>query len=294
MIYVTGATGFVGGRIVEALRSRGFSVRCLVRESRDATGLEELGCEIAIGDVTDPASVEGSMEGCDVVVHLVAIIVGRPEDFHQIMEQGTRHVVAVARSHGIRRFILMSALGTSEARKDLVPYFHAKWDMERTVVDSGLEYVIFRPSLIFGPGGGAITDFARLVRYLPITPIVGSGTQRIQPIDIADVAAFVAGAIDLPEAANRTFDLGGPEILTWNEFWPRLQKAMGKQRRMLHVPTSLLRPQAALFERLPKPLVTRDQLTMLEAGDNVCDPAPAAHAFGIELTTLDEQLRRSV
>jgi NADH dehydrogenase len=166
--------------------------------------------------------------------------------------------------------------------------------MEQTVAESGLEYVIFRPSLVFGPGGGAIAEFARLVRYLPVTPIVGSGTQRIQPIDVSDVAAFFDAAIDLPEAANRVFELGGPETLTWNELWPRLQKSMGKRRPTLHIPTGLLRPQAALFERLPKPLVTRDQLTMLEAGDNTCDPDPAARTFGVALTSLDEQLRRSV
>jgi len=166
--------------------------------------------------------------------------------------------------------------------------------MEQAVRDSGLEHVIFRPSFVFGPGGPALSQFAAVIRYLPVTPVAGPGTQRIQPIYVDDLAAFVARAIDLPEAANRTFELGGPEKLTWNELWDRLATALGKRRPKVHLPMALLRAQAVVMERLPRPLVTRDQLTMLTAGDNVCDERPAAELFGIELTPLDEQLRRSL
>ena len=294
MILVTGATGFVGQRIVHALRAEGQEVRCLVRSSKRARMLEAWGCELVIGDVTDPESLVPAVSGCDAVVHLVAIIAGRPQDYERVMTRGTLNVLAAAKGEGVRRFVLMSALGASEETKDLVPYYRSKWAMEHAVQESRLEHVIFRPSFVLGPDGGVMPQFKRMVRYLPVLPIAGAGTQRIQPIFVEDVAAFFVRSIDLPEAANRTFSLCGPEVLTWNEFWARLANALGKSRRTVHLPIGLLRLQAVGLELLPKPPVTRDQLTMLEAGDNVCDSTEAAETFGIELTPLDEQLERSL
>lgn len=294
MILVTGATGFVGRRVANLLRAEGHQVRCLVRDPGRAGELQRLGCELSVGSVEDATAVRAAAEGCDVVVHLVSIIAGQPGDFERVMVGGTRAVVDAASAAGARRFVLMSALGTSEASKELVPYFHAKWTMERMVRDSGLEHVILRPSFVFGPGGGAIAQFSRIVRYAPAIPVVGSGARRIQPVDVDDVARCVAAAVHVPGAANRTFELGGPDIVTWNELWQRLAAAMGKRRPLVHLPVSLVRVQAALLEHLPHPPVTRDQLTMLEAGDNICDPSEAVRVFGLTLTPLDEQLRRSL
>ncbi len=293
MILVTGGTGFVGPKIVHKLRTDGRDVRCLVRDRSRGREVASWGAEIVEGDVTDRASVEAAVAGCDVVVHLVAIIVGRREDFERVMEEGTRNVVDVAKAAGVRRFILMSALGTSDETRDLVPYYHAKWEMERAVRDSGLEHVIFRPSFVFGPDGGALQQFSRLARLSPVTPIVGSGKQRLQPIWVDDVAAYFAAAVDEPAAANRTFELGGPDVVTWNELWARLKRSRGLRRPSLHVPTSILRVQATVLERLPSPPVTRDQLTMLEAGDNVVSDSSAVETFRLPLVPLDEQLRRA-
>ncbi len=293
MILITGATGFVGPHVVHALREQGRDVRALVRDRSDAGRLHAWGCETVLGDMTDPASLREAVAGCDVVVHLVAILSGKPEDFERIMIQGTRDLVAAAREAGVRRFVLMSALGTDASTKDLVPYYGAKWEMEQIVKESGLEHVIFRPSFVFGPGGGALAQFRKIAKLAPVTPIVGPGTQRIQPIWVEDVAAFFAASIDLPEAANRTFELGGPDVVTWNEFWKRLKTSLGTRRPSVHVPFGLMRVQAAVLERLPSPPVTRDQLTMLEAGDNVVTNADAVDTFGFPLVPLDEQLRRS-
>jgi NADH dehydrogenase len=294
MILVTGATGFIGRRVVAALRARELSVRCLVRDRSRASALESLGCDLAVGDVTDSESVAAAAEGCDAVVHLVSIISGRREDFDRVMVDGTWNVIDAAEKAGVRRLVLMSALGTSEETKDLVPYYGAKWAMEQAVRDSGVEHVILRPSFAFGPGGAAISQFATMVRYLPATPVVGKGTERIQPIFVDDIAQFVARAIDHPEAANRTFELGGPETLSWNELWDRLAAALGKRRAKVHLPLPLVKAQAVVLERLPGALVTRDQVKMLVHGDNTCDERPAAELFDVELTPLDEQLRRSL
>jgi NADH dehydrogenase len=294
VILVTGATGFVGPKVVHALRAEERDVRCLVRDPRRARTLEAWGCEVAQGDVTDAASLRRAVAGCEVVVHLVSIIVGRRSDFERVMTRATEDLVAAAAEAGARRFVLMSALGVGEQTRTLTPYFAAKWAMEAAVKASGLEHVIFRPSFVFGRDGGVLPTFVRQVRWSPVTPVLGDGRSRIQPIWVEDVAAYFAKAVDLPAAANRTFELGGPDRVTWNELYERIAKALGKRRARVNLPIALIRPGAALAELLPRPPITRDQLKMIEAGDNVADIGPALETFGIGVLSLDEQLRRAV
>jgi NADH dehydrogenase len=226
-------------------------------------------------------------------VHLVAIIKGSPADFERVMARGTRDLVTAARDAGVRRFVLASALGLDDQSKDAVPYYRAKWEMERATRESGLEHVILRPSFVFGKDGGVLPTFVRVARYAPVTPIVGPGTQRLQPIWVEDLADYYARAVDLPEAANRTFEVGGPDAPTWNEFWERLKRVLGARRPSIHIPFGVMRAQAALTERLPGAPVTRDQLTMLALGDNVVTDTAAAETFGLTLVPLEEQLRRA-
>jgi len=293
VILVTGSTGFIGPKVVHALRAEERDVRCLIRKPERAKTLTAWGCELVQGDVSDEDSLQRAAQGCDAVIHLVAIITGSGADFQRVMTGGTRNVVAAAEAAGVRRFVLMSALGVSEQTRTLVPYYESKWEMEHSVQASGLEHVIFRPSFVFGRDGGVLPLFVRQVRWSPVTPVIGSGERRLQPIWVDDVAAFFAGAIDLPAAGNRTFDLGGPDRVTWNDLYTRIARTLGKRRRRLHVPVSVARVGVAVTERLPRAPLTRDQLVMLEAGDNVADTAPAREAFGIEPIPLDEQLRRA-
>jgi uncharacterized protein YbjT (DUF2867 family) len=283
----------VGQHVVHALRARDVPVRALVRDRSRGSRLAAWGAELVEGDVTEPASLSAACGGVDAVVHLVAIIRGSRLDFERVMTQGTRAIVAAAKAAGVRRFVLASALGLNERTKDAVPYFAAKWKMERAVEESGLEYVILRPSFVFGKESGVLPTFVRLARFAPVTPIVGPGTQRLQPIWVEDVAEHYARSVDLPHAANRTFEVGGPDAPTWNEFWDRLKRALGVHRPSIHMPFSLLRAQAALTDWLPFAPVTRDQLTMLALGDNVVTNPDAVEAFRFPLVPLDEQLRRA-
>jgi NADH dehydrogenase len=244
--------------------------------------------------MTDRQSLRRAVDGIDVVVHLVAIRQGGEQQFRRVMEEGTRDLVAAASESGVKRFVLMSALGTSEETKDLVPYYHAKWEQEQAVSRSGLEHVIFRPSFVFAGNGGILPTFRRLARLSPVTPIIGSGKQRIQPIWIDDVAAYFSHGVDKAEAANRTFELGGPDAVSWNEFWARLKSVLGQRRPSLHVPIALMRANALVTERLPGNIpLTRDLLTMLEHGDNVVSNEDAVRTFRLPLVPLDEQLRRA-
>jgi NADH dehydrogenase len=270
-------------------------VRCLVRDPRKASRLAAWGCELVQGDVTDPSTLSRALRGVEAVVHLVAIRQGREQDFQRIMVEGTRELLAAAKNAGVSRFVHMSALGTSEATKDLVPYYRAKWKTEELVRAAGLPYVIFRPSFVFGRDGGILPTFAKLARYAPLTPITGNGRQRIQPIWADDVATYFADAVGREDVSGKTFELGGPDSVTWDEFWVRLKRVLGVRRPSVHVPMALMRANALVTERLPGDIpLTRDLLKMLEHGDNVVCNDDAVRTFQIALVPLDEQLRRAV
>ena len=295
MILVTGGSGFVGGHVVHELRARDLQVRCLVRDPRRGSKLAALGCELVVGDMTDAASLRRAVEGTVTIVHLVAIRQGREQDFQRIMVDGTRDLLGVAKDAGVGRVVHMSALGTSQQTKDLVPYYRAKWEMEELVRASGIPYVIFRPSFVFGRDGGILPTFAKLARYSPVTPITGSGKQRVQPIWVDDVAVYFADAAARDDLRDETYELGGPDADTWNELWARLKRALGLRRPSIHVPMSLMRANALVTERLPGNIpLTRDLLKMLEHGDNVVSDDAAVRTFQISLVPLDDQLRRAV
>ncbi|MGA9762335.1 MAG: NAD(P)H-binding protein [Gaiellaceae bacterium] len=294
MILVTGATGFIGRHLVAGLRSLEQPTRCLVRSQSRGRKLEAQGCVLARGDMSDPDSLRTACEGIDTVIHLVGIIRGRRRDYQQLMAAGTKALVEAAGAARARRFILVSALGLAEETWELTPYYEAKWSEERTLKASGLEHVIFRPSFVFARSGGVLPTFIRLVRFSPLTPVLGPGTQRVQPVAIEDVVSHLIKAIELEDARDRTFDLAGPDQVSWDELYGLIASVLGKRRRRVHIPFALARAEAALFERLPGFPFTRDQLKMLAAGDNVGDIGPTQQVFGLSLLPLEEQIRRAV
>ncbi len=292
MILVTGANGFVGRHVARDLVGSGSRVRAMVRTARAAGALDGIGLDLVRGDVTDPASLLAAARGVRTIVHLVAIVEGAPSAFERVMAAGTGNLVEAAREAGVRRIVLMSALGTGP--NATVPYFRAKWAAEQAVAGSGIEHVVLRPSFVFGSDGGALPRFVRIARFFPLTPVIGPGTQRVQPIWIDDVVGAVRLAVD-GEGSNGPVELGGPDAVTWSDFWRRVKAALGTRRPSVHVPFWLARGPAALFERIPPTLLTRDQLRMLEGPDNVVtDGGASMRRLGLaDRVPLDEQLRRA-
>ena len=278
-VLVSGGSGFVGREIVRQLVAAGHNVRVLSR------GIRRLDPEVRSvqGSVLDPESLPAACAGCDAVIHLVGIIseIGG-QTFERVHIDGTRNLLAAAKASGVRRFIHMSALGT---RPDAVARYHrTKWAAEESVRASGLEWTLFRPSLVFGPGDHFVGLFARISRWSPVLPVMGDGRARLQPVAVDEVARCFVGALERPESIGRTFDLCGDERLSFDAVLDAILAATGRRRMKLHIPLQVARLQAAVMEavfprvfRRPSPL-NRDQLLMLSE-DNIGDPVPASLMF---------------
>ena len=278
-VLVTGASGFVGTRVAERLEADGHEV---VRFSR-RTG----------GDVTDPASLEAAAQGADAIAHLVAILDGTPAQFEAVNAQGPANAVAAAKAAGAGRFLHMSALGVTAEHAPLTGYWGSKWKGAQAVTSSGLDWTVFEPSFVFARGGGAFAEFERLVR-MPVTPVIGDGRYRHQPVWVGDVAAAFSRALERPETIGKRYELGGPQAFTFDELLEEIARNTGRRPHpKVHAPAGLMRAQARILLRhLPPPLrVTPDQITMLLAGTE-CDIGPMRSELGIDPASMAEAYTR--
>lgn len=268
-VLIAGGTGYVGEHVREAVRERGYAVRLLVRSRDEAQALEAAGFETALGDVLDAQSLFVAMDGVDAVINLVAIIKESGDaTFERINFEGTAHLVDAARQAGVERFIQMSALGADDLPD--YPYHFTKWRAENYVKDRMPAWTIMRPSIVFGPSPGRHVQFASqladVIRKAPIIPIAGDGQARFQPIHVSDVAAAFATALDEPATIGRTYELGGPDILTYREMVDEIAAVLGVGRPKVNVPIPLIRLGIAIMKPLPfmEPPVTNEQLAMLQ------------------------------
>ena len=292
-VLVTGGTGFVGPKVVHALRAEDHSVRVLARNPAKQERFRAWGCEVVQGDVTDAESLRRAAQGAETVVHLVALApFADRKTTERVMEQGTRDLVAAAKDAEAKHFVLMSALGVREDTKDLSAYNHAKWEEETTVKGSGLPHTIFRPSFIFGRDGGLLPELVRLTRWSPVTPVPSA--RELQPIWVEDVAAYFAKAVTTGAEAGATWELAGPDRVTWAELFDRLRRVLGKRRLAFQTPPALLRVAAAGGKFLPPFRGAPGAVAMLQTDDNVTDIARAVEALGVTPISLDDQLRRAV
>ena len=290
-VLLTGATGFVGGHLLRRLISDGHTVRALVREG-GAKLSSPPGVETVAGDVVENIGLDQGMKGCDAVIHLVGIIAEtRGATFERVHHLGTRNVVEAAKRSGIGRFIQMSALG---ARADgVAEYQVSKWKGEEAVRQSGIPFCILRPSLIFGPGDGFVTQMLDVMRKaVLVRPVPGNGRPKFRPILIDDVAGCFSKALTTPAATGNTIDLGGGEELTLNEVLAEIADWAGIRKPALHVPMPIMMTVAAVAQNvLPRPPVTTGQLRMLREG-STCDPQPMMRIFSMQPAGFREGLRR--
>ena len=292
-VFMTGATGFVGRAVIQALRAEGYVVRCLVRRGseRDLRGLEAI--ERVEGNVLARETLERGMTGCDTVIHLVGIIreqAATLSTFERIHTQGTVNVLETAATTGVRRYLHMSALGSRAGAR--ARYHQTKWAAEEAVRASPIPWTIFRPSIIYGRGDEFVSVLAGMIqRYYGVAPVIGSGLQRLQPVPREHVAAGFARAVTLEATVKQTYDVVGPDAVTMVRLLDLIGEALGRRRvRKPHVPLSLVRPITRLCHHLPGFPLTPDQLLMLEE-DNVGDPQPFSTTFGLTPMPLAAGLR---
>jgi uncharacterized protein YbjT (DUF2867 family) len=290
MVLVTGSTGFVGRHIVRELCSRGVEVRCLARNSsKNLAVLNGLDVKICYGDVNDRRSLEEALEGIEAVVHLVAIIrETKQATFQKINFLGTKNLVQAARKLGVKRLIFMSNLGACPDQRFPLPYF--KWLSEEEVRNSGIDFTIFRPSVIFGKGDGFITVLANIIKRFPIVPIIGSGKTRFQLISVEDVATCVFLSLQGKETINQAIPLAGPEHLAYEEIIDLIIQTLKLKRLKLNIPIPMMKAIVWAMERLlPQPPVTSTQLAMLKQ-DNITDLDVVERIFGFKPVSLRERI----
>lgn len=292
MIFLSGATGFVGGNLLKEMLRQGLKVRCLVRNPSRAEAIKQPGIELAQGDVTDRDSIARALAdgNIDTAIHLVGILAETGKTtFKAIHKEGTRNMVEACKANGVRRFIHISALGTrANARSE---YHKTKWEAEEIIRDSGLEYTIFRPSVLFGKEDKFANFFAGILKISPVIMVPGDGKNKMQPVSVTDLVKAMTMAVKDSQHINKVYEVAGPEKLAFNEIIDTICKVLGKSRLKIHIPMSFMRLGALIAECIfPKPPITREQLLMLEE-DNVTDNNALELVFGIKPVKFEDGIR---
>ncbi|WP_295384985.1 NAD(P)H-binding protein [uncultured Thiodictyon sp.] len=277
-VAIIGGTGFVGSYLVERLREDGHTPRLLVRPGAESKVAD--GCECVAGDVGDAGALRECLHGSAAAIYLIGILREFPTrgiTFEALQHQGVVDTLAAARQAGVTRFILMSANGI---RADGTAYQRTKFKAEEAVKASGLSWTIFRPSVIFGDPRGRMEFCDQLKRDIILSPLpaplffpgllaLKAGQFELAPVAVTDVAAAFAQALTDPGTESQTYNLCGPDRLSWKAILTAIATACGRSKWMLPAPAGAVKAAAALFERYPWFPITRGQIQMLLEG-NVC------------------------
>jgi uncharacterized protein YbjT (DUF2867 family) len=263
MILLTGATGTIGSALLRRLTGAGEPVRCLVRDPR-RLGDNRVRVQIAMGDLADPPSFRHALRGVRTVVHLAAAIRDEPHaSIEELNAVATLRLVRAAERAGARRFVFFSAMGAKHHSR--TRFFRAKALARQAVEGSSLETTVFSPSIVYSPGDPWLTLLERF-SYLPAIPVSGSGRALYQPIWAEDVADCVVAALMASGPRKRSFELAGPETLSYDEIVRAAMRPTGRRRRLLHVPLPLVRASLRALRKLggPQVFATWEEAELME------------------------------
>ena len=296
-VAIFGGTGFVGSFLVDALIAAGHEPSLLVRGGSEHKVRQDERCRLVAGGLSSTTAIDATLENCDAVIYSVGILKEFPKQgitFEELQYDGVVRVAEAARKRGISRFLLMSANG---AKSPGTPYQETKFRAEDHVRISGFDVTIFRPSVIFGEPRGRMEIGTQLYTEMisPPIPAVGfftgwhpyQGEIEMSPVHVEDVAQAFLTALCESSTIGKTYVLGGPEVLSWNEMLRRIASTVGRKKWILPMPIGIMKLAAALLDWLPFFPVTRDQLTMLAEG-NTADPAALAQLIGRQPKAFNE------
>lgn len=293
-VTVFGGTGFLGCRIVDALLARGVTVRVAARHSAHGNGGAAADRWVPVqADLRDPHSVHAALDGADAAVNAVSLYVeSRDATYQAIHVEGAGQLARAAAEAGVDRLVHISGIG-SDARSTSA-YIRARGEGEDAVRADFAGATILRPSVMFGPDDAFLTTLIALVERLPVLPLFGDGSTRLQPVHVEDVAAAVAILLTGSDPSASTYGLGGPEVLSYRALLERVMRHLERRRSLLPVPFPLWVGLAAACRLLPSPPLTEGQVALMRQ-DNAADPGlPGFGALGIHPAPIEAELGRRV
>ncbi len=290
---VTGATGFIGGRLAVALADEGWQVRCLVRDRARASGLAERGLELFEGDVLVPESLRGAGEGVEVAYYLVhAMGRGGEGDFEDLERRAATNFAEMASREGVGRVVYLGGLGDRPRSKHL----RSRHRTAEILRESGPPLTYFRAGMVVGAGSESYRTLRYLVERLPAMIAPAWIATPTQPIAVDDVITYLASAPDVAASAGREVQIGGPDVLSYGDMLDRMAEALGVRRRP-KVPVPLLTPWlSSLWIGLVTPVdaaIARPLIEGLSTSTTVTDPSGAA-LFDVDPVPFAEALRRAL
>lgn len=290
IVTVFGGSGFLGRYVVQGLARDGWMIRVAVRHPGQAKFLKPLG---DIGQITplcvpvqDSEAVAAALSGADAAVNLTGILFeSGKQRFAAVHTEGAKAIATAAAAAGVRSLVQVSAIGASPEAASA--YARSKGEGEDAVRAAFPEATILRPSVVFGPEDDFFNRFAEMARFSPVLPLIGGGGTRFQPVYVGDVARAVVKALGDPACRGKVYELGGPKIYSFKELMQLLVKAIDRKRALVSLPFGLARLQATFLELLPKPPLTRDQVTLLRQDNVVSEGSLTLADLGIEATAAE-------
>jgi len=297
-VAVFGATGFVGSYLLEELEKNNYNPQALVRKGSEHKIKISKKCKIILGDISNKNAIQRTLENAETIIYSIGIIrefKRKRISFNALHHNGVKNVIEEAEKHNIKRFILMSANGV---KKDGSKYQSSKYLGEMELINSNLNWTIFRPSLIFGDSNGREEFSAQLKREMLSLPLpaplfyngllpLNAGQFEMTPIHVKNVASFFVKSIQMDESINKTYELGGPQNYTWKELICIISNAYGKNKWTIPAPVFIIRIIAFLLEGFKWFPITNGQLTMLLEG-NTCNSEKIFEQFNIEPIKFDK------
>lgn len=297
MILITGAAGYIGRHLVNRLAAQGERPRCLVRDiTRAKTILPSDKVELVEGDTTQSNTLNAAVQGVDTIVHAAFITADHKALTHNYYDNtnvnGSANLIKAAKNAGVKRIIELSGLGTKPDKPG--SYMQGRYLAEKMLVDSGLDYTIIQPSVLFGKGSPFIKGLADLVRTAPVLPLIGGGGTLFQPIYVEDVVTVILKVLENPAGTNKkTYTIGGPAYYSFSQIYDELLKTMHKNRLKVYAPTPLIGLGAAVMAAvLPKPPLTPAAMSLF-AFNNTTDLNSVERDFGFQPTSFTAYLAQN-